>query len=100
MQRFEYPKGGRGFCHFIRGAARAVVSGEAPPITSEETLQIIKTVFAFYQAAQSGKCNPSEQYSPSPLSTGERGELFPRQERFSQAPFVVPPSGGFDVEAA
>ncbi len=55
VQRFEYPKGGRGFATFIRSAARASAGLEMPPITSEETLQVVKTVYAFYEAAQSGK---------------------------------------------
>jgi len=55
VQRFEYPKGGRGFPAFIRSAVRASAGLAAPPITSEETLQVVKTVFAFYQAAQTGR---------------------------------------------
>jgi predicted dehydrogenase len=55
VQRYEYDKGGRGFRTFIRAAARASAGLEVPPITSEETLQIIKTVYAFYTAAQTGR---------------------------------------------
>jgi predicted dehydrogenase len=55
VQRFEYAKGGRGFRSFIRAAVRASAGLDEPPITTEETLQIIKTVYAFYQAAQTGR---------------------------------------------
>jgi predicted dehydrogenase len=55
VQRFEYAKGGRGFAAFIRAAARASAGLEMPPISTDETLQIIKTVFAFYEAAQTGR---------------------------------------------
>jgi predicted dehydrogenase len=55
VQRFEYAKGGRGFLAFIRAAARASAGLEAPPISSEETLNVIKTVFGLYEAAQTGR---------------------------------------------
>jgi len=55
LDLFEYPKGGRGFRNFIRAAVRAAAGLEEAPISSEETLQIIKTVYAFYEAAQSGR---------------------------------------------
>ena len=56
VQRFEYPKGGRGFATFIRAAARASADmSVAPPITSEETLQVVKTVYCCYEAARTGR---------------------------------------------
>lgn len=55
VQRYEYPKGGRGFQAFIRSASRAAAGLGDPPITCEETLHIIKTVYAFYQAAETGR---------------------------------------------
>lgn len=55
VQQYEYPKGGRGFPTFIRSAVRASADLEPPPITTEETLHLVKTVFAFYQAAQTGR---------------------------------------------
>ena len=55
VQRFEYPQGGRGFAAFIRGAVRASAGLDDPPITSEETLHVVKTVYAFYEAARTGR---------------------------------------------
>ena len=56
VERFEYPKGGRGFAAFIRAAARASADMRVPPpITSEETLHVVKTVYAFYEAARTGR---------------------------------------------
>jgi predicted dehydrogenase len=53
VQRFQYPKGGRGFAKFIRAAVLASADMKtAPPITSEETLHVVKTVYACYEAAR------------------------------------------------
>jgi hypothetical protein len=45
----------RGFGAFIRSAVRASAGLKAPPITSEERLHVIQTVFGLYQAAQTGR---------------------------------------------
>jgi predicted dehydrogenase len=55
VQRFEYPKGQRGYFPFVRAAVRASAGLEAAPITGEESLHVLKTIFAFYQAAQTGR---------------------------------------------
>jgi predicted dehydrogenase len=55
VQRFEYPKGERGYQPFVRAAVRAAAGLEPPPITAEEGLHVLRAIFAFYQAAQSGK---------------------------------------------
>jgi UDP-N-acetyl-2-amino-2-deoxyglucuronate dehydrogenase len=55
MQRFEYPKGERGYTPFVRAAVRAAAGMEPPPITGEECLLVLKAVFAAYRAAESGK---------------------------------------------
>ncbi len=55
VQRFEYPKGQRGYLPFVRAAVRASAGLEAAPITGEECLHVLKTIFAFYQAAQTGR---------------------------------------------
>jgi predicted dehydrogenase len=55
VQKFEYPKGERGYEPFVRAAVLAAAGLEAPPITGEECLHVLRTIFAFYQAAQTGK---------------------------------------------
>jgi predicted dehydrogenase len=55
VQRFEYPKGNRGYTPFVRATVRAGAGLEAAPITGEECLHVLKTIFAAYRAADSGK---------------------------------------------
>jgi predicted dehydrogenase len=54
VQRFEYPKGLRGYAPFVRAAVRASAGLQEPPITGEECLHVLKTIFACYRAAESG----------------------------------------------
>jgi predicted dehydrogenase len=53
--RFEYPRGGRGYTPFVRAAVRASAGLEPAPISPEEGLHVLETIFAFYQAAQTGR---------------------------------------------
>lgn len=55
VERFEYPKGERGYLRFMRSAVRASAGLEEPPITGEEALHVLKSVYAFYEAAKTGK---------------------------------------------
>jgi len=55
VQRFEYPKGERGYFPFVRAAVRASAGLESAPVTGEESLHVLKTIFAFYQAAKTGQ---------------------------------------------
>ena len=55
VRRFEYAKGQRGYMPFVRAAVRASAGLEEPPITGEEGLHVLRTIFAFYQAAQTGR---------------------------------------------
>jgi predicted dehydrogenase len=55
VQRFEYPKGQRGYFPFVRATVRASAGLEPAPVTGEEALHVLKTIFTFYQAAQTGK---------------------------------------------
>ena len=48
VQRFEYPKGQRGYTPFVRAAVRASAGLEEAPITPEEGLHVLETIFAFY----------------------------------------------------
>ncbi|MDB5335334.1 MAG: gfo 8 [Planctomycetaceae bacterium] len=55
VERFEPQQGQGGYTPFVRAAVRACAGLEAPPITGQESLQVLKTVFASYQAADSGQ---------------------------------------------
>lgn len=55
VQRFEYPKAQRGYPPFVRAAVRASAGLDPAPITGEEGLQVLKTIFAFYEAAKTGR---------------------------------------------
>lgn len=55
VRRFEYPRGKGGYTPFVRAAVRAGAGLEEAPITGEECLHVLQTIFAFYQAAQTGR---------------------------------------------
>jgi predicted dehydrogenase len=54
-QEWTGSKEPRGYTPFVRAAVQACASMTAPPITSAESLRALKTVFAIYAAAQSGR---------------------------------------------
>ena len=54
-QQFTYAKGQRGYLNFLRSAVRASAGLEGPPITADEGLHVIKSIFAFYEAARTGR---------------------------------------------
>ena len=49
------PKGERGYPPFVRAAVRASAGLEPAPISGEECLHVLKSIFAFYEAAQTGR---------------------------------------------
>jgi predicted dehydrogenase len=55
VERFEYPKGDRGYTPFVRAAVRASAGLEEAPITGAEGLHVLETIFAFYEAARTGR---------------------------------------------
>jgi predicted dehydrogenase len=55
IERFEYAKGERGYLNFMRSAVRASAGLEDSPITGEEGLHVLRSIFAFYEAAKTGK---------------------------------------------
>jgi predicted dehydrogenase len=55
IQRFEYPKGERGYTPFVQACVRFAAGKQSPPVTSEESLHVLKAVFACYEAAKSGQ---------------------------------------------
>jgi predicted dehydrogenase len=55
VQRFAPPKGERGYPPFVRAAVRACAGLEPAPISGEECLHVLKAIFAFYEAARTGR---------------------------------------------
>lgn len=55
VQEFAYPKGGRGYTDFLRQGLRAACGNGEPPITAEEGLSLVETVYGFYRAAQTDR---------------------------------------------
>jgi UDP-N-acetyl-2-amino-2-deoxyglucuronate dehydrogenase len=55
VQQFEYPKGGRGYLTFMRSSVRASCGLEDPPASAEEGLHVLRSIFAFYEAAKTGR---------------------------------------------
>ncbi len=51
---FDYPQGQGGYSPFVRAAVRACAGQQVPPITGEECLQVLRTIFACYDAAEKG----------------------------------------------
>jgi UDP-N-acetylglucosamine 3-dehydrogenase len=52
VQEFTYPRGGRGYTPFLRSAVRAGAGLGEPPMNGDECLALLRTVYGFYQAAQ------------------------------------------------
>ena len=55
IERFEPLKVESGYTPFVRAAVRACAGLEAPPITAQDGLRVLKTVFASYKAAETGQ---------------------------------------------
>lgn len=55
IQVFEKPVTPRGYSPFVEQAVTAISQESAPPITTQESLNTMRTVFAIYSAARSGK---------------------------------------------
>jgi hypothetical protein len=55
VERFEYPKGSRGYTPFVRAGVRASAGLEPAPIAPAECLHVLEAIFAFYEAARTGK---------------------------------------------
>lgn len=54
VERFEPAKVESGYTPFVRAAYRACVGLEPAPVTGQECLQVLRTVFASYRAAETG----------------------------------------------
>jgi predicted dehydrogenase len=60
VERFEYPRGQRGYRTFLREAVRAAAGLGPPPVTAEEGLHVLRSIFAFYEAARTGRAQTVE----------------------------------------
>lgn len=58
VERFTYPRGERGYLPFVRAAVRAAAGLEEAPITGAEGLHVLRGIFAFYEAARTGRAQP------------------------------------------
>jgi predicted dehydrogenase len=53
VQEFSYAPGGRGYTPFLRAAVRVSAGlDKEPPMTTDESHELLKTVYGFYRAAQ------------------------------------------------
>jgi predicted dehydrogenase len=55
VRQFPVAKGNRGYAPFIHEALRACAGDAAPPITGEEGLHVLRTIFSFYEAGRTGR---------------------------------------------
>jgi UDP-N-acetyl-2-amino-2-deoxyglucuronate dehydrogenase len=62
IERFEYPKGDRGYPPFVRACARFAAGLGRPPVTGREGLHVLRTIFACYRAAETGERQRVEQH--------------------------------------
>ncbi|MFM7205404.1 MAG: Gfo/Idh/MocA family oxidoreductase [Planctomycetaceae bacterium] len=49
------PRGGDVYAALVEAAARAAVGAAAPPLTTRDSLRAVRTVFAGYEAAATGR---------------------------------------------
>lgn len=57
-QTWEGSKNPRGYTPFVQAAVKACATMGDPPVASSESLRALSTVFAIYEAAESGKSVP------------------------------------------
>ena len=55
VQRLEYPQRKPGYEHFVRAGVRASLGLQESPVTGRECLRVLKTIFGFYRAAETGQ---------------------------------------------
>lgn len=55
VQTFQRPGEPRGYTPFVAQAVTAIACNSAPPITTQESLNALRTVFGIYEAAETGK---------------------------------------------
>jgi|GEM_PF-140500 len=55
VHRLENIKGPSGYSPWVRACVRAAAGAEQPPLTSQESLRALETVFAAYRSAETGQ---------------------------------------------
>jgi predicted dehydrogenase len=60
IERFGYPKGERGYLPFLKVCVRAAAGLEDAPVSAAEGLHVLKSIFAFYEAARTGRVQTVE----------------------------------------
>jgi UDP-N-acetyl-2-amino-2-deoxyglucuronate dehydrogenase len=55
VQTYDGPHEPSGYTPFVKAAVRAAAGLQDPPITAQDGLRTLQTVFAFYEAAKTGK---------------------------------------------
>jgi predicted dehydrogenase len=55
VERFKYNKGERGYLPFMKACVRASAGLGDAPITGEEALHVLRSIFAFYDAVKTGR---------------------------------------------
>jgi predicted dehydrogenase len=55
VQKYTGPKQPRGYTPFVHSCVRACAGLQSPPVSNVESLHAVKTVYAIYDAAKSGK---------------------------------------------
>ena len=53
-KKYVAPAGHNGYSVFVRAVVRASAGLQEPPITGDESLRVLKTVFGLYRAAETG----------------------------------------------
>lgn len=60
LQTFEEPTEPRGYSPFVARVIAAVARNTAPPITTQESLNTLRTVYGIYKAAETGTATKTE----------------------------------------
>ena len=55
VKRLEYPESKRGYEPFVQACIRASAGLQEAPISGPESLRVLKTIFTFYRAAETGR---------------------------------------------
>ena len=55
IHRYKNPRTPTGYTPFVRAAVRASAGLQDPPLTAADGLQVLKTIFAAYKAAETGR---------------------------------------------